>query len=215
MSDQPMNLLKPALLTTSFPILLFSIRLFSFLLLLVYIYLTIEYDQYNYIKFFSFYTNWGMIATFLYYSSVLALYKFYSLDRLSSIILQTAWTIQGIVSLMFWAVLFKITTVATPMYLFVPRHGLFPLLMMIDILISDVRLARERIRVVICVSAIYLLGVNLPYTILIHPVYPYLNYQNMFSVLFIVGFWVVMHIWNEVGCYISKLGKSKRLDKLY
>ena len=95
------------------------------------------------------------------------------------------------------------------MHLFVPRHGLFPSLILIDILISDVR---ERISVVIYVSAVYLLGGNLPYTIIVQPGYPYLNNHNIFSLLFIAGFWVVMYGWYEVGCYISKLGKSKRLD---
>lgn len=214
MSSPISSPISPVLLLSSYPIFLLTLRLFSFLILLVYIYLTIEYDQYNILKFLSFYTNWGMLTTSIYYSSVLLTYRYSVLNKLSTILLQTAWTMQGIISLMFWAVLFKLTNVSTPMYLFVPRHGLFPFLLLFDIIFSNVRFNRIGVKWTIVVSLVYFLGMNLPYTLFIGPVYPFLTYSNSFSVIFGIGFGGLMGIWNEVGCWISNLGKRKMKDKL-
>ena len=71
-------------------------------------------------------------------------------------------------------------------------HGMPFILTTIEWFFNQAPSEKNKIIAAICVMAVYTLGVNLPYTLAVHEVYPHTNYRNYYT-YFCLCFGVFAH----------------------
>lgn len=195
------------ILESRYPSFLISNRVFSLILVGYNMLYFLYYDPYKYIGFL---TNWTTTITFFYYVTVLCAYLDSKYNHLAVLLLHTAWVMQGIISVLFWVLVYPIVEVLHfPMPVIIATHGLFLIPLAIDIVLSNVELKRSNGIIALIFGLTYNLLVNMPYSLLVAPVYPMITFTNLHTIFAAVQFLVLLYICNESGILLSKRKEKK------
>lgn len=199
------------ILQSRYPSLLFSNRVFSLIFVGYYMLYFIYFDPSRYLNFL---TNWSMTITFLYYGTVLCAYLDSKYTHLSVLLLHTSWVMQGIISIMFWVLIYPIAEDLPPLPLMIPTHGLFLIPLGIDLMLSNVQLKRSNGMISLIFGLAYNFLINMPYSLLVAPVYPRITFTNLHTVFAAVQFVILLYVCNESGLLLSKKKSKEELNKL-
>lgn len=199
------------ILQSRYPNLLFINRVFGLTFVGYYMLVFIYFDPSRYLNFL---TNWSMTLTFLYYGTVLCSYLDSKYTHLSVLLLHTSWVLQGIITVMFWVLIYPIAENLPSLALMIPTHGLFLIPLGVDIVLSNVQFKRSNGMLALIFGLAYNFLINMPYSLLVAPVYPQITFKNLHTVMAAVQFVILLYICNESGILLSKKKSKEELNKV-
>lgn len=199
------------LIQTDYPIILISCRILMVFILVVYFYLT-HLLELDYI--FLFYTNWGMLFALIYYGLVLASYRFSQLTPYAQQMLHTAWVMQCLITVVYWVIIHPIAVIYMPFYVTGPKHGLFLVMLTVDLKLSKVQLNRRDGIWSLVFTGFYMFGINMPYSLLVENIYPLLTFDTLLSWILTAVFCSALVGFNELAVYLTKEKTGIKLAKL-
>jgi hypothetical protein len=198
------------LLQTDLPFTLLASRCLSAITLVILFYLTHLLER-NYILLF--YTNWGMLFTLVYYALVLISYRFNLVLPLAQKLLQTCWVMQCMITVAFWGIVWPLSVIYMPFYVSAPKHGLFLVLLTVDMKLSKVKLEKKDGFWVMLFTGLYMFGINMPYSLLVEMIYPLLSFDTLLSWVLTIFFFCAIAAFNELACYITQDAKTLKVAK--
>ncbi|CAG9333453.1 unnamed protein product [Blepharisma stoltei] len=166
----------------------------------------------NSLHFFIYLTNWGLTLTALYFVVSSISYYYSKYMPISVILFETVWCIGWCIFVVFWGVVgpLKGHHVIADVLL----HILPIVLVIIDFLLNEILMTRKHAIFPIGVSIIYLVFINIPYSIAIHEVYPLMNYKNIWTYLILFLSLSVQVFSLEIGIWIKRrqIGNQRILE---
>lgn len=204
--------LSHPLLQTDLPFTLLASRCLSTITLVILSYLTHLLER-NYILLY--YTNWGMGFALVYYALVLISYRFNMVLPLAQKLLQTCWVMQCMITVAYWFIVWPLSNIPVymPFYVSVPKHGLFLVLLTVDMKLSKVKLEKKDGFWVMLFTGLYMFGINMPYSLYVESIYPLLTFDTLLSWVLTLFFFCAIAAFNELACYITQDAKKSKASK--
>lgn len=198
------------LLQTDLPFTLLASRCLSAITLIILFYLTHLLER-NYI--FLFYTNWGMLFALVYYALVLISYRFDQVLPVAQKLLQTCWVMQCMITVAYWLIVWPLSVIYMPFYVSAPKHGLFLVLLTVDMKLSKVKLERNDGVWVMLITGLYMFCINMPYSLLVERIYPLLTFDTLLSWVLTIAFFCAIAAFNELACFFTQDAKTIKASK--
>lgn len=159
--------------------------------------------------FFLYFTHWGILLTFLYFCMSLSSFRYARCEIYCCIMLITVWNLEFMITLVFWAAFFVANLAERYEYLVVGviSHGLVLAMIGIDIGLCYGYFKRLWVAVSFIVFIVYSLGLYLPYTITVGPVYKGVTFKNAFTYYIMISACVAILAGNEIAYRLTRRRK--------
>ena len=118
--------------------------------------------------------------------------------------LHTAWTMQCLITVVYWVIIRPMSVIYMPLYVTAPKHGLFLVLLTIDLKLSKVQLNRRDGVWCMVFTVFYMFGINMPYSLLVKNIYPLLTFDTVLSWLLTLVFYSLLAGFNELAIYLTQ-----------
>lgn len=197
---------------TEEPFLLKISRIITFCLIVL---MFVIYFVFGPITYFLYLTNWGIFISGGYYVLVYVSSKRCSLRSSCCIILHAIWSIEVAITGVFWAAIYPFVDIEWNWLIYllaIPPHGLYVIGLGIELRHTYVICKRGWVMLPIGIVLLYSV-VNIPYTLTVGEVYPYVNYTNAWSYLVIFMLLSFIFIGSELAFQMTKR-RNEFFDKL-
>ncbi|CAG9329785.1 unnamed protein product [Blepharisma stoltei] len=162
--------------------------------------------------FFIYLTNWGLTLTAIYFLVSSISYYYSKYMPATFILFETVWCIGWCIFVVFWGIVgpLKGHDIITDILL----HILPIVLVIIDFALNEIIMSRKHCVFPIGVSMVYLICINVPYSIAVHEVYPLMNYKNVWTYLILFLSLAIQISALEIGIWIKRkqIGNQRILE---
>lgn len=159
--------------------------------------------------YFIFLTHWGVCSVLLFYISSLLAIRWRRFAPVSHALYELAWTLEFIISIVFWTWVYPQETDAAPLAYNVSVHACMLLFILCDYPLNRLSFRTKWALFPICTLICYSI-VNVPITFDIGEVYPRMNYENGWTYLVICYSFIVCIAAYALGKVLDRLKASRR-----
>ena len=185
------------------------VRVISLVLMALVFLTTFPFEPETY---FLFLTCWGITLCLIYYFLVIVALFWKPVDPYSYVFFEISWAIEWVITLYYWCFIAGLNGVEGNIVSDLAQHALPMVLLIVDYSLNRVLILRAHYLIVTMVFLVYILLVNMPYTLAQdEEIYPEINYENAFTYISFLICLVIAAVSLELGRYIKK--KSKTSDE--
>lgn len=177
------------------PRVLLTHRYISFLLSGFCVFWGLEITTHVYIIFL---THWGCILTALYFTLVLAAYRYPRLGPAACVLYETSTVLETFIALLFWVTVYPFVDLNVSFLYTLSVHAGLLLLLLLDYPFNCIRFRLRHFWVTVLVLGLYLL-MYIPVAFLIQPIYPMVTFRDAGTVVMLAVAFLLVYALHWLG----------------